>query len=115
MSASGTSGQVRGPTESIARLGRSGCLLGIIAGLVVMSALLAFLYTVPGTGYPVDPDRLARVRVGMAKSEVRKILEDPKYASDDGLTWYYSSTWSLSTLHVKFDDSGRVSRIYLGD
>jgi outer membrane protein assembly factor BamE (lipoprotein component of BamABCDE complex) len=87
--------------------------LGIVAVLFVTVTLLAFVYTVPGNACPVDPDRLARVHVGMTKSEVRAILEDPTSLSDDGRTWYYSSTWSLDTLHVKFDESGRVYVTYV--
>lgn len=80
----------------------------LIAGLCLLIAVAWLVYAMIGPA--VSRSRLAQIRMGMTKSEVREVLGEP---SENGNLhqWEFSSPLNFGWVEISFDDQGRVTEI----
>lgn len=83
--------------------------------LMVMGAVGAAGVLVGGVFYYVigwSERKMAPVRVGMSREEVKAVLGEPRaLKSENGITWWSYGEWWTNDANVFFDDAGRVRAI----
>jgi len=87
-----------------------GLLLLVAASAIVLTPISLMVRF--GNGHPVSMRDLARVQMGMSKSEVQSILGSPDDETDEygPLIWTYAAfTWCI--VRISFDQDGRVIEI----
>ncbi len=56
---------------------------------------------------PVPPYKVAQLKVGMTKSEVRDILGEPEESGKHG--WTYDTFFGIGWVTIYFDDDEKIS------
>jgi outer membrane protein assembly factor BamE (lipoprotein component of BamABCDE complex) len=77
---------------------------------IICVMILSFLLISCGTTSGTYSNKIARIEVGMSKSQVTDIMGNPtdRTVSDNTETWFYWDSWNGSRAWVDFTD-GRVS------